>query len=796
LNDQDDGVAVISQGSRPRARRPRVFAVVMGLFGAAMLYGGVQLAFVGGTIFYLIAALAMLGTAVLLWIGSGWAVWLYGALVAVALGWTLFETGLDIWAMIPRLSFFYVLFAWLLIPWARRGLNGGPAFGPRLARGATLALVVAMLGVPLVSLPRGAMITRDGAPSAAPGTAGLAAAADWSAFGGTMAGTRFSTLDQITPANVGKLRVAWTFSFDDEIPEGLQVTPIKVGASVYACNGVSNIVSLDAETGRQNWRFDPKVEKETPFLSCRGVAYYKVPDATGPCAERIFGTTVDGRLIALDAQTGQPCQGFGRNGQVSLLEGFGKVLPGYYSHTAAPTVARGKVVLGGTLPDNQYWGEPSGVIRAFDAVTGKLDWAYDVGKPERAGAPGPGERYTHSTPNNWGQMAYDDALGLVYVPMGNSTPDYFGAQRRPFDDEISSSVVALDVETGRRRWLFQTVHHDLWDYDLGSQPVLFDIPGPNGMTKALAQPTKRGEVFLVDRVTGKPLAPIEERRVSTRGHAPGERLSPTQPFPTDMPSLAGGLLNERMMWGLTPFDQMWCRIKFKEARYDGPMTPPGLTPSITYPGYLGGMDWGSASIDTDRGVMVVVTQYLANRLHLVTRAEALRQKAYPMNMGRRGLSALRGLNAMEGTPYAEETGPFLSPLKVPCQQPPWSRISAVDLKTKKILWSRPLGTGKETGPLGIKSHMPLPIGMPSLGGVLVTRGGLSFVGAAADRSFRAIDTTTGKILWQVPIPESAHTTPMTYLSPKSRRQFVLVAAAGHRSLSLGAGDTLVAYTLP
>ncbi|MHA3791147.1 membrane-bound PQQ-dependent dehydrogenase, glucose/quinate/shikimate family [Sphingomonas sp. YL-JM2C] len=795
MSDQDQGTPVPPPGARP-ARKPRIFAAIMALFGAAMLYGGVELVRVGGSVFYLVAGAAMLGTAVLLWWGSRWAVWLYGALIALALGWTLHETGLDIWAMIPRLGFFYILFAWLLIPWARRGLAGGPALGHRGTRGAAWALVVAMLGVPLAALPHASMVTRDGAPSAAPGTGGPAAGGDWTAFGGTMAGTRFSTLDQITPANVGKLRVAWTYSFGDKVPEGLQVTPIKIGASVYACNGVNNIVSLDAETGRQNWRFDPKVEKETPFLSCRGVAYYKVPDAAGACAERIFGTTVDGRLIALDALTGRPCQGFGRNGQVSLLEGFGKVLPGYYSHTAAPTVARGRVVLGGTLPDNQYWGEPSGVIRAFDAVTGKLDWAYDVGKPDRQGAPGPGETWTHSTPNNWGQMAYDDALGLVYVPMGNATPDYFGAQRRPFDDEISSAVVALDVETGRRRWLFQTVHHDLWDYDLGSQPVLFDIPGPNGLTKALAQPTKRGEVFLVDRVTGKPLAPIEERPVSTRGHAPGERLSPTQPFPTDMPSLAGGLLDERMMWGLTPFDQMWCRIRFKEARYDGPMTPPGLTPSITYPGYLGGMDWGSASIDTDRGVMVVVTQYLANRLHLVTRAEALRQKAYPMNMGRRGLSALRGLNAMEGTPYAEETGPFLSPLKVPCQQPPWSRISAVDLKTKKILWSRPLGTGKETGPLGIKSHLPLPIGMPSLGGVLVTRGGLSFVGAAADRSFRAIETTTGKILWQVAIPESAHTTPMTYLGPKSGKQFVLVSAAGHRSLSLGAGDTMVAYRLP
>ena len=521
-----------------------------------------------------------------------------------------------------------------------------------------------------------------------------------------------------------------------------------------------------------------------------------MPEATGLCSARIYSTTVDGRMLALDAATGTPCPGFGTNGQISLFEGLGPVLKGYYSHTAAPTIARGKVIIGGTLPDNQYWGEPSGVIRAFDAVTGKLAWAYDVGQPDRTGLPPEGETYTHSTPNNWGQMAHDDALGLVYVPTGNSTPDYFGAQRRPFDDEISSSVMALDIDTGRRRWVFQTVHHDVWDYDIGAQPVLFDIPGSGGVTRALAQSTKRGEVFLVNRETGKPLVPVIERPAPQAGHAPGERLSPTQPFPGDMPSLAGGLLSEKMMWGLTPFDQMWCRIKFKESRYEGPLTPPGLTPSITYPGFLGGMDWGSVSIDTDRGVMVAVTEHLANRLQLFTRAQALAQKAYPMSKGREGLDALRGINAMEGTPYGETTWPFMSPLKVPCQQPPWSRITAVDLKTKKILWSRPLGSGHETGPMGIRSGVPLPIGVPSLGGVLVTRTGLSFVGASVDKTFRAFDTATGKMLWSTRIPDSAHSIPMSYLSPKSGKQFVLVAAAGHRSLSVSAGDTLVAFKLP
>ena len=773
----------------------RIFGVVMALLAIAMLVGGVALAAAGGTIFYAIAGVAMLATAVLLWRASNWATWLFGGLVAAAIGWTLYESGLDIWAMIPRLGLFYLLFAVLLLL-ARRRLTGGAAVTAGVARTCLAGLLLAMLIVPIAAIPHAAMIERGGAPSAQPGTTGPVATADWTDFGGTKAGTRFSTLDQITPANVNKLRVAWTYSFGEKDPAGLQVTPIKIGESIYACNGLNVIISLDAESGKENWRFDARPKTDSPFLSCRGVAYHRVPDAVGTCAERIIATTVDGRLLALDAAKGTLCPDFGKDGQVSVFEGMGKIVRGYYSHTAAPMVARGKIVLGGTVADNQYWGEPSGVIRAFDAVTGELAWAYDAGQPERTGAPPPGETYTHSTPNNWGQMAYDDTLGLVYVPMGNATPDYYGAQRRPFDDEISSAVLALDIETGRRKWVFQTIYHDLWDYDLGSQPVLFDMQGPQGMIKALAQPTKRGEVFLVDRVTGKPLVPVEERPAPQRGHAEGERLSPTQPFPGDMPSLAGGLLNERMMWGVTPFDQMWCRIKFRESRYDGPMTPPGLTPSITYPGYLGGMNWGSVSIDTDRGILIAVTQYLANRLQLHTREEARKAGAHPMNLGREGLDALRGMNAMEGTPYAETTGPFLSPLTVPCQQPPWSRISAIDLKTKQLLWSRPLGTGKEMGPMGIKSRLPLPMGVPALGGVLVTRSGLSFVGAAADRSFRAIDTASGKILWEVPIPESAHSTPMTYSGPKTGRQFILVAAAGHRSLSIGAGDTLVAYSLP
>ncbi|WP_336967455.1 membrane-bound PQQ-dependent dehydrogenase, glucose/quinate/shikimate family [Sphingobium aromaticiconvertens] len=777
------------------ARPPYLFALVLLLVGLALGIGGILLAIAGGSPLYILWGLLAGASAITLGRGSRWGLWIYGLLLVLLLCWTLYEGGLDPWPMAPRLGLFYLLGLWIALPFARRGLSGGPSLTLPVQRAALAALCFAAIAVPALGLAFNSLVIQDRGIVPGGGVSLPGAGADWSAFGGTMAGARFSTLDRITPDNVDKLKPAWTFRFGDEKAGGLQVTPIKIDDTLYACSGINTVVALDAETGKQRWRYDPKVARHTPFLSCRGVAYYRVPDATGACAERIFTTTVDGRLIGLDARTGRLCAQFGNGGEVSLLEGFGKVLDGYYSHTAAPTIARGLIVLGGTLPDNQYWGEPSGVIRAFDAVSGKLVWAYDVGHPDRTGLPPAGETYTHSTPNNWGQMAYDDSLGLVYVPTGNATPDYFGAQRRPFDEEISSSIMALDIATGRRRWVFQTVHHDLWDYDIGSQPVLFDLPGTGGAIPVLAQATKRGEIFLINRRTGKPLSPVEERPAPQRGAAPEERLSPTQPYPTDMPSLAGGLLNERMMWGLTPFDQLWCRIKFVESRYHGPMTPPGLTPSITYPGFLGGMDWGSISIDPQSGVLVAVTEHLANRAQLYTRKQALAERAYAMGRGREGLDALRGINAMEGTPYGEMTKPFLSPLAVPCQQPPWSRISAIDLKTRKLLWSRPLGTGKEAGPMGLRSGVPIPMGVPALGGVLVTKSGLSFVGASVDKTFRAFDTRTGKQVWQAALPDSAHATPMTYLG-RSGRQFIVVAAAGHRSLSLSAGDAIVAYVSP
>ncbi|MEX1147286.1 MAG: membrane-bound PQQ-dependent dehydrogenase, glucose/quinate/shikimate family [Sphingomonadales bacterium] len=778
----------------------RIHAALLAISAVAYGVGGVPLALAGGSAYYLLAGVVLMIAAVLLWRGSRWGVWALGGLVGISFIWTLAETGIDPWGMVPRLGFLVFLWAILLIPAFRRGLSGGPVLSPLAARAVTLALL-ALIGVSATvgAVNYGWEGSGEATPLLASYASGQRENGDWIHYGNSDAGTRYSALDQITPENVGRLEVAWTYSIGDENPDGVQATPLKVDDLVYVCSSRNRIVALDAETGEERWVFDPEVDLTgVPFKSCRGVGYYRVPGGEGACAARIYTNTVDTRLIAVDARTGQRCAGFGDNGEISMLEGLGDVPPGYYFYNSAPTVARDKVVLGGMVIDNQHWGQASGVIRAIDAVTGELAWAYDVGRPDRTGAPEPGETYTQSTPNSWAQMAYDDELGMVYVATGNSTPDYFGAQRRDFDEEITSAVIALDIETGRRHWVFRTVYHDVWDYDLASQPVLTDLPGANGVLPILIQPTKRGDLFVLDRRTGEPVKGIEERSVPQAGAAPEERLSPVQPFPVGIASLAGERLGETSMWGLTPFDQMWCRLRFREARYEGPFTPPGVTPGIQYPGYLGGMNWGSATVDEQYGVLVTVTNYMANHVRLVPRAEAEAEGAVPMGPERPGIQAFIGINAQYGTPYGVRTKVFMSPLGVPCQQPPWSRLSAVDLASGELLWSQPLGTGQETGPLGIRSRVPVNVGVPSIGGAITTAGGLTFVGASVDRTFRAFESSTGRLLWSARLPSSANATPSTYRSERSGRQFVVVAAGGHRSMPMGAKgvDDIVAFALP
>jgi quinoprotein glucose dehydrogenase len=775
----------------------RFYALVLLLTGLALGGGGGYLISLGGSLYYALAGLALLASGVLIWRADGRGVWVYGVLLVATVAWALWETGLAGWSLLPRVATPVVLGLPLLARGVR-GTGGAPSklFGWTAFAGALL--VAAAVGVGLHTLGpkdvdplyrQGLVTLRTAQPAASEPASG-----DWLYYGADMGGTRFSGLDQLNPRNAGMLKEVWRVRLGSA-PGGtatsLEVTPLKVGDALYVCTGYSDVLSLNPETGAVNWRFHATANMQNlTIATCRGVAYYRAPGLSGPCAERIITNTVDARLIALDAHTGTRCQDFGVNGETSLQTGLTPSQPSYYYPSSAPTIVRGKIVLGGQVRDVQYWGEPSGVIRAYDAVTGKLAWAFDMGRPGEHGEPPAGQVYTHSTPNSWAPMSADEALGLVYAPTGNAAPDYFGGYRRPFDEKYASSVVALDAETGDPRWVFQTTHHDLWDYDVPSQPTLVDLPDSGGgLQHALIQPTKRGEIFLLDRATGKPLATVNERPAPQNGIAPGERAAPTQPYSDGLPSFSGPLWRERDMWGITPFDQLWCRVKFREARYEGSLTPPGLTPNIVQPG--SSLNWGGVSLDPERGLMVVNSTRLAAYITLVPRreADALGVKPAPAP------SMFRG-GAQGGTPYAVKVLNFLSPLNIPCNAPPYGRLSLVDLNTRKLVWSKPLGTTRDSGPWGLKSLLPIPMGLPNIGGSVTTRGGLIFIAATQEQTFRAVDISNGTEVWSARLPAGGQATPATYWSRASGRQFVVLAVGGSVILRTKLGDYLIAYALP
>jgi quinoprotein glucose dehydrogenase len=764
----------VEAGSRKKQSRRYVLTLVLSAVALVLIIGGEQLIVLGGSAYYLLAGLAVAVSAALIARGDVRGIWVYGAMLAATLIWAIWESGGNPWGIQARIVAPAVLGLWVAAPYIRR-IPG------KILIAMAIALIIGAVVLLTFANRNESVETAASVPVGGTG--------DWLNYGNDLGGTRFSPVTQITPANVKELKPAWTFRTGVMKGIGFEATPLMVGNSLYLCTYNNIIFSLDPETGQQRWRFDPKTNAP-PAGACRGVAYYKVADGVGQCVERIIFATIDARLMALDSRTGKPCPGFGNDGTVDLKRSMGDVRKGYYYVSSAPTIVRGKIILGGWVLDGQYVGEPSGVIRAFDAVTGQFAWAWDMDKPDFHGEPAAGETYSRGTANSWGPMSGDEALGLVYAPTGNATPDYWGARRSRGTERYASSVVALDVETGAARWRYQTVHHDLWDYDVSAQPTLVDLPIEGKMVPALIQATKRGQIFLLDRRNGRPLAAVEEKPVP-QGPAPGDWLAPTQPFSTGMPSFDDTVLSERLMWGVTPLEQLWCRIKFKQARYEGPMTPPGLKPSITYPGYLGGINWGGVSVDPERRLMTVNWSRVANYTRLVPRAEVPDLKA----------SESGGIHVGEpvpqlGTPFALFTGAFLSPLGVPCTQPPFGKIGVVDLDSRKMIWERPLGSSKDSGLFDTASHVPLPMGVPNTGGSLTTRTGLIFIAATQERAIRAYDVNTGKRLWWAALPAGGHASPMTYISPRSGRQFVVIVAGGNASLHSGAGDHLVAFALP
>lgn len=637
--------------------------------------------------------------------------------------------------------------------------------------------------------------------------------AGWSHYGRDPGGTRFSPLTQITPENVDALEVAWVYHTGDlshgtpEIPSrsSFQATPILLGETLYFSTPFSRVVAVDAESGVERWTFDPKIDLSLHYsesLVSRGVAAWEAPDASergAPCGRRILFGTLDARLLALDAEDGRPCRGFGDGGQVDLNPGIGGemgVEPGQYEVTSPPVVVDDVVVVGSGIGDNRRAAQERGTVRGYDVRTGEPLWAWDPfprGPEDEGWEAWPeardeaGRVVTGSTGsgNAWAPLSADPARGLVFLPTGSASPDFYGGLR-PGSDVRANSVVALRAATGEEAWHYQVVRHDLWDYDLASQPTLADVRMDGRRVPAVIQPTKMGFVFLLDRETGEPLFPVEERPVPD-SDVPGEESWPTQRFPTHPAPLQNFVLDPvEDAWGILPGDEAWCRDRMSELRYDGIFTPPSLGGSLQFPSMLGGANWGGAAVDPERGVLVLNLTRIASWVELGPREE--------MDAFRRGPGDVA---PQHGTPYIMRREPLLvSPNGIPCIGPPWGELVAVDLASGEVRWRAPLGTPRDL--------LPFPVpwaptwGMPNLGGPVVTGSGLVFIGAALERSFRAFDVETGKELWEARLPAPAAATPMTYRLRPDGRQYVVVAAGGHGGAPdpVPLSDALIAFALP
>jgi quinoprotein glucose dehydrogenase len=631
-------------------------------------------------------------------------------------------------------------------------------------------------------------------------------ATEWPAYGGDDGGLRYAAQGEIGPDNVARLELAWSYRHGDVSPVGspegissFQATPILVDGMLYFPTPWNRVIALDPATGAEHWRFDPGLDRTQNhlLLISRGVAAWKdARRAAGtPCARRILTATRDAFLIALDAKTGEPCADFGVEGRVDLNPAVGPLLfRGEYGVTSAPTVIGDRVVVGAFVADNVRTDAPSGVVRAFDTRTGALAWAWDLAPPgyDYETRPKSSAGYALATPNVWAPMSADPERGLVFVPTGNPAPDEYRGGPLLDMDYYGSSVVALRAATGEVVWRFQTVHHDLWDYDVPAQPTLVDLVRDGKTVPALVQGTKMGLLFVLNRETGEPIFGVEERPVP-QGGAPGEVISPTQPFPLKPPPLLPLTMPPEDAFGFTFFDRWRCRKALESMRNEGIYTPIGLDWTLLYPFPLGGVNWGGVAVDPARQLVVANTNLVVGRERLVPRAEydELRKK-YPEPLdGRAGQPQL-------GTPYAVQREVVSGPFGAPCNPPPWGSLAAVDLASGEIRWQRPLGNARDVG-------LPFDrdVGLLGFGGPLVTKSGLVFIGASMGNAFRAFDVATGDELWRTTLPAGAQATPMSYVvedAPGGPRQFVVVAAGGHWGFNseagLPLGDALVAFALP
>ncbi|PVA05409.1 membrane-bound PQQ-dependent dehydrogenase, glucose/quinate/shikimate family [Thalassorhabdomicrobium marinisediminis] len=627
----------------------------------------------------------------------------------------------------------------------------------------------------------------------------------------------------------------------------LQTTPLIVDDTMYLCTPKSEVIALDPVTGEERWRFSPTLIELTPALStyatCRGLTYHdgsdlgwEVSDEPAPteqeaealirasmesattqaagvaqnivagtaqegdpnpiildqapetpepmradCLRRIFLPTRDARLIAVSAETGTICPGFGGpDGTVNLWIGMPNVSPTAFYSTSPPTIAGDVLVVGGSVNDNLSDALPSGAVRAYDIRTGRLTWNFDPGNPDDTSPIEPGETFTQNVPNSWAPGSYDVERDLVFLPFGSGSPDQYGGDRSENVDRFTASIVALDGETGALEWVFRTVNHDIWDYDVPAQPTLVDLTIDGETVPALVQATKQGEIFVLNRETGEPVLPVSEIEVSQNA-VPGERPAPTQPVSEI--SFAPPHVTGAQMWGLTPVDQMMCRIAFAGLNYEGRYTPPSLEGTLTHPGSFGVFNWGGVAVDPARQVAFAMPVYLGFTSTLYPRPDTLDSivsaPGYPMG------------NENFGTPYAAVLRPFMSKLGLPCQQPPWGFVAGIDLTNGETVYQHVNGTVEDMAPI----PLPLETGVPGIGGPIVTGGGVAFLSGQVDYYVRGYDLSNGEVLWKSRLPAGGQSTPATYLG-RDGRQYVVVVAGGHGYVGTKLGDAVIAYRLP